>query len=233
MGLEHVVKDVVDGEHEGYGREGKKGNEGVAPAELNDGLHDEHEAGGEDDANEHPDKVDGHVKRDNDGNEEGCDEAVKDDAKREAIVPKAGDEKHLYDEREAGDDERTGRGDAEDRVVELHHGDEVRNGADGGQQQVARHAFAIEHQGKGEEDEGRSGLFLHQHKAHGEEDDEDNEAEVAQGKEVEVVAVHEARQGQGGGKLGKLGGLQSDGAEHKPGAGAFDVGRQEDGGDEQ
>ena len=232
VGLEHVVEDVVDRQHEGYGREGKEGHKGVTPTELDDGLDNEHEAGGEDDTNKHPNEVDGYVERGDDGREEGGHEAVEDDAEREAVVPKAGDEEHLNDEGEGGDDECAGWGGSEEGVVELHHGNEEGDGADGGQQQIAGHAFAIEHQGEGEEDEGRAGLFLHQHKAHGQQDDEQHEAEVAQGKEVEVVAIHQARQGQGGGELGELGGLQADGAEDEPGARPLDVGRQKDGGNE-
>ena len=52
---------------------------------------------------------------------------------------------------------------------------------------------------------------------------------------MDVVAVdaHELGQCQGGGKLGKLGRLNPDGAEHEPGVGALDAVGVEDGGEDQ
>ena len=111
--------------------------------------------------------------------------------------------------------------------------DEIEHHSHAGEEHTARHALAIEHEEKGEIDQCRPRLTLHHDAEHGGEDDGQGDEEVLRAVDVVTIFAHELGQSQCRGKLGKLGWLQAQGAQHQPRPRPFDGVRVEDGGKDQ
>ena len=85
--------------------------------------------------------------------------------------------------------------------------DKICNGGERYEEDIARHALAIEHEEEGREDEGRARLVLKDDERHGEEDDERRAQEMGEFVQLPARLLEEARQEKGRGALGKLGRL--------------------------
>ena len=112
-------------------------------------------------------------------------------------------------------------------IADAQH--EVEHGADACEEDEAGHPLAVEHEEEGEIDQRGAGLALQDDEQHGHEDEGADNERVLPRLEHEAVDVHALGQGQGGGKLGKLGGLQADRAQDEPRARPLGVRRDEDG----
>lgn len=115
-------------------------------------------------------------------------------------------------------------------VTDADH--EVGHGGHGTEKDDAGHALAVEHQAEGAEDEGGPRLLLHDDEEEGEQHHGSGAQQATGLVEGEAVLVDQFGQGEGGGALGELGGLQTDGAEGYPRARALDIVGNE-GGDEE
>lgn len=84
------------------------------------------------------------------------------------------------------------------------------------EQHATGHALTIEHEEKSQVNERRARLALQDDEEHGGEYDGQGGHEMLPTVYVVAIGAHELGQSQGRGKLGKLGGLQPQRAEHKP-----------------
>jgi len=95
------------------------------------------------------------------------------------------------------------------RLLKLDANDEVDDHCHARKEETAGHSFAVEHQEEGQIDERRTRLSLSYDTDHRHEDDAAGRSKVLEVVDVKSIGAHEFGYGEGSGKLGKLGRLQS------------------------
>ena len=132
------------------------------------------------------------------------------------------------------DEHANGSGGAEERrfgIADAHY--EIDYQRETSEEYATCHTLAIEHQEKGEVDEGGARLVLHDDAEHGGEDEGQCTKKIVPRMDIVRITAHELGQGESCRKLGKFSGLQAQRPEYEPRMRAFDAVRVENGGKEQ
>lgn len=232
VALEDAVEDVVAAVEEADGAEGEADGQQVSRAARLQGEVAQVADGQRAESPQHPHEIERHKPF---GHRQG-----------DGQCPQRAHGNDSSDSGAAGVDPRHARGEEQDEgqhqelaqrrgrigqhdvgIADAQH--EVEHGADACEEDEAGHPLAVEHEEEGEIDQRGAGLALQDDEQHGHEDEGADNERVLPRLEHEAVDVHALGQGQGGGKLGKLGGLQADRAQDEPRARPLGVRRDEDG----
>ena len=85
---------------------------------------------------------------------------------RQPVAAQIQHQKKRDDERQARDNQLAHGRYTQHHIIILHDDDKKCHRTDTGQQDITRHAFAVEHQPEGQKDECRTCLFLHHDTGH-------------------------------------------------------------------